>query len=133
MNSYGLQNDMNKLKQALDAWALVANVSAADVQELAKASQKAASMAATTGVSLDQLNAQIATIESVTKEAPEQIGNSLKTLYSRFSDLELGETLEDGVNLKQVTSTLETVGVAVLDAGGQLRDVGDIMEDTMAV
>ena len=83
MNSYGLSNDMNKLKKALDSWALVANVSAADVEELAKASQKAASVAATTGVDLDQLNAQIATIESVTREAPEQIGNGLRIIIYR--------------------------------------------------
>ena len=133
MNSYGLSNDMNKLKKALDSWALVANVSAADVEELAKASQKAASVAATTGVDLDQLNAQIATIESVTREAPEQIGNGLKTLYARFSDLKLGGTLDDGVDLGKVTEVLDRIGVAVLDAEGKMRNVGDIMEDMMEI
>lgn len=74
MNAYGMDKDMNELSQALDAWAEVANVSAADVQELATASQKAASTANTVGVNMDQLAAQIATIESVTKDAPENIG-----------------------------------------------------------
>lgn len=74
MNAYGLDNNIDKLNSALDSWANVANISAADVGELAEASQKAASAAATLGVSTDQLNAQIATIESVTREAPEQIG-----------------------------------------------------------
>ena len=112
---------------------MVANVSAADVEELAKASQKAASTAATVNVSLEQLNAQIATIESVTKEAPEQIGNGLKTLYARFSDLKAGETLEDGVNLGKVTSALQGIGVEVLDAEGKMRGVGDMMEDMMEI
>ena len=112
---------------------MVANVSAADVEELAKASQKAASTAATTGVSLEQLNAQIATIESVTKEAPEQIGNGLKTLYARFSDLKAGATLEDGVDLGKVTSALQGIGVEVLDAEGKMRSVGDMMEDMMEI
>lgn len=71
MNAYGLQDDMDGLKKALDAWAEVANISAADVGEIAEASQRVASTAATTGVTMDQLNAQIATIESVTREAPE--------------------------------------------------------------
>lgn len=72
MNAYGLDNNIDKLNAALDSWANVANISAADVGELAEASQKAASTAATLGVSTDQLNAQIATIESVTREAPKR-------------------------------------------------------------
>lgn len=133
MNAYGLDKDMNALHGAMDAWAQVANVSAADVAELAQASQKAASTANTVGVSMDQLNGQIAAIESVTREAPEQIGNGLKTLYARFSDLEAGETLEDGVSLGKVTAQLEKYGVQVLDGEGQMRGVGDIMEDLMEV
>ena len=70
MNAYGLDDNMEELSKALDAWAEVANVSAADVGELATASQKAASTANTVGVNMDQLAAQIATIESVTKDAP---------------------------------------------------------------
>ena len=97
MNAYGLDQNMENLTSALDSWAEVANISAADVKELATASQKSASTAATVGVSTDQLNASIATIESVTKDAPENIGNSLKTIYARFSDIKLGETLDDGV------------------------------------
>ena len=133
MNAYGLDQNMAALSDALDAWAQVANVSAADVAELAQASQKAASTANTVGVSMDQLNAQIATIESVTREAPEQIGNGLKTLYARFSDLEAGDTLEDGVSLGKVTEQLEKYGVEVLDGEGKMRGVGDIMEDLMEV
>ena len=74
-------------------------MSAADVKEIAIGFQKAGSTANTVGVSMDQLNAQIAAIESVTREAPENIGNGLKTLYARFADIGMGETLEDGVNL----------------------------------
>jgi chromosome segregation ATPase len=74
MNAYGMADDMEALSAALDSWAEVANISAADVEELATASQKAASTANTVGVSMDQLAAQIATIESVTKDAPENIG-----------------------------------------------------------
>lgn len=77
MNAYGLDTDLQAVGKALDAWAEVANVSAADVQELATASQKAASTANTVGVNMDQLASQIATIESVTKDAPENIGNGL--------------------------------------------------------
>ena len=45
---------------------------------------KVASMANTAGISIDELNAQIATIVSVTRESPESIGTSLKTIYGRM-------------------------------------------------
>ena len=133
MNAYGMSDNMEELSKALDAWAEVANVSAADVEELATASQKAASTASTVGVNMDQLASQIATIESVTKDAPENIGNGLKTIYARFSDIGMGETLDDGVTLGTVTGTLDKIGVQVLDEAGKMRDVGDIMEDLMGV
>ena len=133
MNAYNLSGDLTSLNKALDSWAEVANISAADVKEIASASQRVASAAATTGVNMDQLNAQIATIESVTREAPEEIGNGLKTLYGRFSDIKLGETLDDGVDLGTVTKTLQKIGVQVLDKNGSMRNVGDIMENLMDV
>ena len=133
MNAYGLQNSMEELTQQMDNWALIANISAADVSELAQASQRAASMANTVGVNSEQLAAQIATIESVTREAPEQIGNGLKTLYARFSDIKAGGEDEDGVSLGDVTAKLDAIGVQILDQFGNIRNVGDIMEDLMVV
>ena len=103
------------------------------MEELSVASQKAASVAQTTGVDMEQFAGHIAAIEATTREAPENIGNGLKTLYSRFADIKLGETLEDGVNLGQFSSALKKVGVDVLDASGNMKDVGSILEETMAV
>ena len=133
MNAYGLQNSIEELTQQMDNWALIANVSAADVGELAQASQRAASMANAVGVSGEQLAAQIATIESVTREAPEQIGNGLKTLYARFSDIEAGGEDEEGFTLGKITTQLNAIGVQILDQFGNIRDVGDIMEDLMVI
>jgi len=82
---------------------------------------------------LDQFAGHIAAIESVTREAPENIGNGLKTIYSRIADISLGETLEDGVNLGSFAKAIEKVGVQVLDSAGNLRNAGDILEDLMHV
>ena len=90
-------------------------------------------MANAVGVSGETLAAQIATIESVTREAPEQIGNSLKTLYARFSDISGGGQDEDGVDLGKVTKQLDSIGVKVLDQFGNIREMDNIMEDLMDV
>ena len=45
----------------------------------------------------------------------------------------MGDTLEDGVDLGDVTSALDKVGISALDSNGKMRDVGSIMEDLMGV
>ena len=102
------------------------------MEELSVASQKAASVAQTTGVDMEQFAGHIAAIEATTREAPENIGNGLKTLYSRFADIKLGETLEDGTTLGQYTENLAKVGVNIKDTSGQLKDMDIILEETAA-
>ena len=131
MNAFKIP--LEDLGNAISKWAVVANNTAVDVEELSIAAQKAASVAATVGVDMDQFAGHIAAIESVTREAPENIGNGLKTIYSRIADISLGKDLEDGVNLGSFSKALQKVGVDVLDSTGQLRDAGAILEDTMAV
>ena len=131
MNAFKIPLD--NLGNAISKWAAVANATAVDVEELSIASQKAASVAATVGVDLDQFAGHIAAIESVTREAPENIGNGLKTIYSRIADISLGKTLDDDVNLGSFSKALQKVGVDVLDSTGKLRDAGAILEDLMVV
>ena len=57
----------------------------------------------------------------------------MKTIYARFSDISMGDTLEDGVDLGDVTSALGKVGISALDSNGKMREVGNIMEDLMGV
>ncbi len=129
INGYGLAVD--DLGASMDQIAKIANISAADVEELAVASSRVAATASALGVDQSQLYSQIGTIVSVTREAPEVVGNALKTIYARFGDLKMGETLEDGVDLGTFSGTLEKLGVQVLDTNGQMRDMGSIIEDLM--
>lgn len=129
MNGY--QMNITELEGAIDSLANVAALGASDMEELATAESKVAATASTLGVTQDQLAAQISTIISVTREAPETVGNSLKTIYDRITDLKLGETLEDGVSLGDLSGELDSIGVQVLDDAGDLRSVGDILEDLM--
>jgi len=51
---------------------------------------KVASTARAMGVDVDSLNAQIATIVATTRQAPESVGNALKTIYARINDIATG-------------------------------------------
>ena len=129
MNGYNMT--IAETEAAIDTLANVAAQGASDMEELATAESRVASTAATLGISQEQLAAQISTIISVTRQAPETVGNSLRTLYSRLADLKMGETLEDGIDLGQFSQAVEDVGVQVLDQTGNLRNMGDIIEDLM--
>lgn len=131
INGYGL--GLNEIESTLDKVTKVAAVGASDTEELMTAASKVASTASTLGVETDQLISQMSTIISVTREAPENVGNSLKTIYARLGDLQLGKELDDGTTLGNVSSTLDKLGVQVLDVNGNMRDMGDIIEDLMAV
>lgn len=111
----------------IDKLAAVAATTASDLEELSTGMSKVASAASIMGVDIDQLNAQLATIVSVTREAPESIGTALKTVYARMSDITAG--LDGEVSLDEYTQQMKNMGINVLDTNGNLRDMGDIIEE----
>ena len=111
----------------VDKLAAVAAGTAADLEELSTGMSKVASAANVMGVDVDQLNAQLATIVSVTRQAPESVGVALKTIYARMSDIKSG--LDDETTLGNYTAKMAEYGVNVLNANGQLRDMGEVIEE----
>lgn len=116
----------------IDKVAKVAAVTASDLNELSTGMSKVASAAASAGVDIDQLNATLATVISVTREAPETIGTAFRSIYARLGDLALDGEDEFGVSLGMVSGKMEELGIEILDEQGQMRDMGDIIEDTAA-
>lgn len=143
MQGYELNAD--QVMTVVDKLSAVGAATAADFEELATGMSKVASMAKTAGVPIDQLNAQIATIVSTTKEAPETIGNSLKTIYARmlaFKNDSKGELLDEegeGFSAPAVESALQRfnklTGTSIslfqtmADGSKQVRDAVDVIED----
>ena len=111
----------------VDKLAAVAAATAADLEELSTGMSKVASTAATMGVDIDQLSAQMATIISVTRQAPESVGTALRTIYARMGDIKAG--LDSETTLGNYTSKMAQLGVNVLNANGELRDMGEVIEE----
>lgn len=143
MNGYKLAAD--DVLSVTDKLAAVGADTAADFYELATGMSKVASMADVAGVNMDSLVAQLATIVSVTKEAPESIGTSLKTIYGRMLAFKNNATDmmkdEDGelFGVPSVESALEKYSLAVgkqismfrelADGTKVMRNLGDVIED----
>ena len=111
----------------VDKLSAVAATTAADLEELSTGMSKVASAANNMGVDIDQLNAQLATIISVTKQAPESVGTALKTVYARISDIEAG--ISDEATLGEYTKQMAEMGINVLDSNNHLRDMGAVIEE----
>jgi TP901 family phage tail tape measure protein len=112
----------------VDRLAAVAAKSASDLEELSTGMSKVASAAAAMGVGEDKLAAQLATIISVTRQAPESVGTALRTIYARISDIQAGMD-EEGVTLGRYSGKMASMGINVLDVNNKLRDMGDVMEE----
>lgn len=125
----GYQVAAKDTEKYVDKLAAVAADSASDLEELSTAMSKVSSSANAMGVDVDSLNAQISTIISTTRQAPESVGTALKTIYARMGDLKAEGTDEFGVSLGEVTSQMETMGVSILDETGSMRDMGDVIEE----
>lgn len=125
-NGYKVNADEAELY--VDRLAAVAATTASDLEELSTGMSKVASAAATMGVGEDQLAAQLSTIISVTKQAPESVGTALRTVYARISDIKAGIS-EDGVTLGNYSKKMAELGFNVLDMNGNLRDMGEVMEE----
>lgn len=112
----------------VDKLAAVGAATASDLQELSEGMSKVASLANSMGVDIDQLNAILATTVSVTRQDASSIGNAYKTVFSRIADIKAG-TDEAEVSLGEYSGRMAEVGISVLDNVGELRDMGEVMEE----
>ena len=125
----GFQVNSLEAEAAVDKLAAVAANSASNLEELATGMSKVSAAAHSLGASEDQVAAQIATIISVTRDAPETVGTALKTIYARMSDLKVDGVDEFGTKLGDVSGKLKQMGIDIYDQTGELRGMGDVIEE----
>lgn len=110
--------------------------------DLAAAMSRANVSAQLAGSSLDRYMAMITTVSEVSQKTPETVGESFKTLYSRFQKIAAtkfevsqeeaekeGLSQEDFSNLNEIEQVLKAVGIAVRDSVDNFRAVDDIVDD----
>ena len=125
-NGYKVVND--EIELYVDKLAAVADSSASNMAELATGMSKVAATANNMGVNIDQLTAQLATIIATTRQAPETVGNALKTIYARINDIKAG-TDDAEISLGNYTKKMASLGINVLDSNNELRATGEVMEE----
>ncbi|MDY5067214.1 MAG: phage tail tape measure protein, partial [Lactobacillus johnsonii] len=129
MNSYGLS--ASQAIDVTDKISQVAIVSAADFGEISTAIEKVASSAASAGLDLDHLMGYLGKMIETTREAPTNVGTALKTIVANFAQFkeDPNATTEDGTDMNKVDKALKTVGIQLLDTNGEMRDLGEVIDE----
>ena len=119
----------DNLEYYADVITALGAATASSSEEISKGLEKFAATADTVGLSYENATAALATITATTRQSADSVGTGLRTLFARLDSLKLGETLEDGVDLTKYTKALQSVGVQVLDANGNLKRMDDILDE----
>lgn len=125
LNSYKMSSE--EAVSVVDRLIAVDNVSATSSAELATALRYTAAAAADAGVNIEQLISYIAVISSTTRLNAEQIGQAMKTIFTRMQDIKAGAVDEDGLGLNNVESALARVDIKLRDSETSFRDMGLVL------
>jgi TP901 family phage tail tape measure protein len=121
-------NGTRSLESYADTITALGAATASSADEIAEGLEKFSAIAETVGLSYDYATAALATVTSQTRQSADVVGTAFKTLFARLEGLKLGETLEDGVTLNQYSEGLAAVGINILNANGELKDMDTILD-----
>ena len=122
-------NGTKSLEYYADVITELGAATASSSEEIATGLEKFAAVADTVGLSYEYATAALATVTATTRQSADVVGTAFKTLFARIQDLELGETLDDGVTLGKYSEALNAVGISIMDQQGQLKDMNLILDD----
>ena len=117
------------LEYYADVMTALGATTASSTEEIAGGLEKFAAVADTIGLSYEYAASALATITSNTRQSEEVVGTALKTIFARIQGLNLGETLDDGTTLNKYSQAMAKVGINILDASGNLKDMDNILNE----
>lgn len=127
----GFHMEMDEGARVTDVYSELAAKAAADVQGIAYAMSKTASIASSAGMEFETTSAFLTQMIETTQEAPENIGTAMKTIIARFTELKenvagTADSEFDDLDYNKVDTALKSVGVSLKDTNGQFRDLDDV-------
>jgi TP901 family phage tail tape measure protein len=116
----------------VDVYSELAGIAATDTSELAVAMSKTAAIANSAGMSFEATSAMLTQMIESTREAPEALGTSLKTVIARMQEMksnptQLVEVDGETASLNKMDTALASVGISLKDASGQFRNLDEVI------
>lgn len=127
----GFHMEMDQGAHVTDVYSELAAHAAADVNGIAYAMSKTASIANNAGMAFETTAAFLTQMIETTQEAPENIGTAMKTIIARFTELKqnvagTAESEFEDLDYNKVDKALKSVGVSIKDTTGQFRNLDDV-------
>lgn len=101
--AYGYQGSVEKLGAVLDGQNVITNRNSVAMLDMAEATTQAGSMAAQSGVKINELSALIGTAVARTKKSGSEVGTALKALFVNLQDTQN----------KKITGTFDSLGISM--------------------
>ena len=117
------------LEHYADVITALGAATASSSEEIAEGLEKFAAIGSTVGLSYEYATSALATVVAQTRQSADTVGTAFKTLFARIQDLEVGKTLDDGTSLGKYSQALESIGVNIKDATGQVKDMDIILDE----
>lgn len=125
--------------QASDAMSIVDSLTQLDLRfaasagGIATALSKVASVASQSGVSLEKLESILTITQDQTQQSAETIGTAWNSIFQRMNNIAAGKNIDDmGESLNNVDKVLSSVGLSLRDESGQIRDLGNVLDEVAA-
>ena len=134
LRGFNMELNETSAQKVADVYSQLAAITAADVNEIASAMTKTASIASSAGMEFETTAAFLSQIIETTRESAETAGTALKTVIARFQELkkdpaEIGEIDGEVVDANKIETALRSVGVSLRDTSGQFRELDDVFLD----
>lgn len=126
--------------EASEAMDIVSKLTALDMDyaasagDIAEGLSRTATTAQMAGMTLDEAAAAITTIVDVSQKSASSVGESLKTLLSRFGNVKAGsfvdlETGETDESLNDTEKVLNSIGISIRNSSMEFRSFSDVLDD----
>lgn len=103
---------------------------AASAGGIATALSKVASVASQVGIPLEKMEAILTVTQDQTQQSAETIGTAWNSILQRVNNIAAGKDIDDfGESLNNVDKVLKKVGINLRDEEGQIRDVGEVLDE----
>ena len=124
-NAFNLEG--SSMNNVVDIISKMDNTSATSFSEIAEAIQRTAYSAQQAGTPLENLVSYITTVSEKTRRSAETIGESFKSIYSRYSNIKLGNLDDEGKSINDVETALARVDIKLRDSAESFREFDDVL------
>lgn len=129
--------------EASDAISVVDKLTKVDMKaaisagDIASALSRTATSAQIAGLSMDEAIGMVSTITEITQKSADSVGESLKTLLSRygnvkagvFSSMGLDDDGETTENINDIEKVLSKLGIRIRNTNLEMRDISSVLDE----